>query len=280
MDKESKNLIDEWLSDRPNKTKRVWRWIKAIYFDRRNRNIRLISIIHWLLKAAVASSAPVLAYIYGTIEIILAIFISSVLFTVNTIISILDRITKDDTEEKSDSTSEIILRFGDLLSTLNHESTPRKNKDNAIASALGIIEAHARKITKSKKGEIGVSLVLYEKDGTQMTVRHRNPGNTRPIGRVFDSGKVLGHFACQMGDVPRVVFDLKEFGSHLFQSPTQSVVNYRTILIVPISKRTRGNGIIGFVSVDCKRPFAFYGHRAKELLVVCEPVFNHVRNVI
>lgn len=169
------------------------------------------------------------------------------------------------------------VRIGDLITSVKSSATLSVNRDATVTSALGVIEAYARQITKSPKTDISVSLALYDGNGTtSMKIRHRNPGNERPTGRKLKNlEKVMGHIACQSGPEPRVVADLKAFGGDAFFSPTQSACTYRSIVILPIT--ARGNGKVkGFVSIDCVRPHAFHGKIADQLVVTIEPLINHI----
>lgn len=173
------------------------------------------------------------------------------------------------------------VHVGDLVDSIKSDATPPAERDRTIVAALGIIEAFARRATRSRRKEVSVSLALYEGSGmAQMSIRHRNPGNERPIGRPLrELESVLGHRACRAGVNPRVVSDLKRFGKKGFRSPTHSSCDYRSILIVPMTSTERGN-VKGFLSIDCATPHAFHGSVAEKLLVDCEPLIDHIRHQI
>jgi hypothetical protein len=151
-----------------------------------------------------------------------------------------------------------------------------------MGACLGIIENFVLPVTGSRRGEISVTLLVYE--GTsraKMRVRSRNPGNKRPINREVPSKSLLGHHACSSGSAPRVVNHIGHFGKDFAKSPTQTKLTYKSILIIPIECHTSEGTIIkGYVSVDAARPYAFYGNRANVIVVMCEPIINQLQQLI
>jgi hypothetical protein len=154
--------------------------------------------------------------------------------------------------------------------------------DDSIPATLGIIEIVARRITKANKGDISVSLAMYNGNSSdELKIRHRNPGNERPIGKRFSGRYVLGHHACQAGGDPRVVHNLRAFGKLGMKSPTQSNANYRSIYIIPICrKHNETSTICGFISIDSTRAYAFYANRANTIIIVCEPFIQHIQDLL
>lgn len=179
----------------------------------------------------------------------------------------------------------LTIRFGEILSALPPPPKTGRDKTDSITAALGIIEAIACQVTRSPKGDVAVSLARYVGSSeNEMEIRWRNPGNERPRKK-FPVEKVLGHHACKSPEAPpRVVHDLKEMGIFGRFSPTQSSVDYRSILIMPIARSDAAElpaaKIVGFVSIDSKRPYAFYGNRADEIIVACETLTNHIRQMV
>lgn len=280
-DREFRRLIDAWLKDSPGRTLKAWRAGRALYHNKVPREFRPYGLAHWVTKTSLASSAPAVAYFYGSITAAVAAVAAAAIFGGHSLVGLFDRLSKDKATGVPDSHPEILVRFGDLLTALRANSTAAPDRDDAIRACLGILEIFARHTTKSKKGDVAVSLVLYLGSGTsRMRIKHRNPGNDRPVNREFVSWKVVGHHACAAGEFPRVVHDIRRFGRAGASSPTQSTVNYRSIFIIPVKSRRNGNRICGFVSIDCSRPYAFYGNRANVIIVTCEPVINHIQDLI
>ena len=275
--------ISEWLSGNVAWYMRIYDAIKGIYNNKIPREFRILGIGHWISKTFLASSAPCVAYyFYASISGWTAMVASAAIFIGHSIVGMLDRGSKEKKKGMPVGDSEILIRFGDLLAALRANSTAAPNKDDAIRACLGILEIFARQITKSNKGDVSVSLVQYIGNSrSKMRIKYRNPGNERPVNREFDCRHLAGHYACQAGIAPRVVNDIRQFGRAGRTSPTQSTVNYRSIFIIPIAPRKAdGNHVSGFVSIDCSRPYAFYGNRDNIITVTCEPVISHIRDLI
>ncbi|MBT1155718.1 hypothetical protein J1C56_08950 [Aminobacter anthyllidis] len=273
--------VDLWLSEDFNVWQRFGRNALGLYHNKLPREFRLVGLTHWLSRTALASSAPGLAYFYGSIPGWTAIVAGGGFFLAHSLVGVLDKLSKAKSSDDNDVQSEMIIRVGDLLSSLKSRIAKSSDKDDAIRACLGIIENYARTVTKSKKGDLSVSLVLFSGNSTtRMKVRHRNPGNNRPTNREFDGRSLLGFHACGSGPAPRVVQDLKWFGKPALVSPTQQKVGYRSILIVPVQSSGTAGAIRGFVSIDCARPYAFYGNRSNVIMVTCEPVFSHINELI
>lgn len=274
--------IERWILDRPNKAQRFWRWSRSYYFNKLPRQFRPLGVAHWASKTSVASSAPFLAYFYGSIAGWMAFAGSAAIFGGHSLVSLLDRASRDKRSPTGDASTEIIIRLGELLGAVKPRSTPAGQRDDAIRSALGIIEVFARQVTGCEKGELSVAIALYTGESShRMCIKHRNPGNTRPMGRKFDGGGVLGHHACKAGSQPRVVHDIRGLGKELQRSPTQSEVGYRSFLILPlVVTRSEGQRIGGFLSIDSTRPYSFFGKRAKVVVVNCQPVIEHIQDLI
>jgi hypothetical protein len=272
---------DRWLRDDYSWRQRLWRASKGLYYNKLPERYRPISILHWTFKTAITSSGPAVALYYGTINAAAAAVVTGALFIGHAIISILERTSKAREASQDDNHTESMVRFGDLLTAYKVNSVARENIDAAITACLGIVEVFSRDITKSKKGDIAVSLVLYKgSSATQMKIRHRNPGNTRPINREFDGNNYFGHHVCQSGSAPRVVHDIEEFGGDAAKSPTQSMLNYRSIFFIPIVDKDDPTKVRGFMSIDSKRPYAFFGNRSNVIVVTCEPVVSRLKQMI
>lgn len=269
-----------WLTeDEPGIIGKSW---NGFLFFRHNKFLRDFSIgrlLSWLSRLAISTSGPAIThFIFKKITLAEAAIASGVIFVLFTINSLLEQWLKRKSSVVDAASAETWVRIGDLITSVKSSATPAHERDGSITATLGVIEGYARTVTRSPKGEISVSLALYDGESTtKMKIKHRNPGNERPIGRPLrDLNKVLGHIACQSGPGARVVNDLKDFGKEAMFSPTQSSRNYRSLLLIPITS-SRTQKIKGFISIDCARPYAFYRNRAKQLVVTCEPLIDHIQ---
>jgi hypothetical protein len=282
VDRRFENSVIRWLKDEYPWYRRWWRAAAGIFYNRVPRRFRLLPAIHWLSRHLLAAAAPFVALYYGSIGLATAYTAAAGLFGLNLAVGFLG-LAADSKPAEDDSQSEAMIRFGDLLGAMKQGAVPAGRRSDAIRACLGILEIHARRITKAAKGEIAVSLVQYVGSSSRkMRILHRNPGNTRSVdGREFDVSKLLGHHACGAGSNYRVVHDLGHFGSSL-PSPTQSRVDYRSIFFVPLDVAigTGGTKMKGFVSIDCRRPYAFYGNRGNEIAVTCAPIVEQLKALL
>jgi len=128
-----------------------------------------------------------------------------------------------------------------------------------------------------------VSIALYEGEisDARMKIRHRNPGNTRPTGKVFDATGILGHHACEYGGGPKIVHNINRMHKGFRKSPTDSDLVYKSFLILPLEKQVGSTSRIGgFLSIDSARPYTFYGKRGRTLVVNCEPIVEHIQELL
>lgn len=274
--------VQRWLEDDPHHIERIYNWLRRKIFQRRPKGIRILAILHWIIKFLIYGSAPFLAhFVYDRITLLQAAAATALLFVLHALSSALNEWSKSKKGTSDLAESEMWVRVGDLVNSVKSDATPPPDRDASVEAALGIIEGYARLVTRSRKGEISVSLAIYEgSSSTNMKIKHRNPGNTRPRGRrLRDLDTVLGHRACQAGDEPRIVADLKRFGREGFRSPTQSQCAYRALCLIPVKSVRTGNSK-GFLSIDCVTPHAFDGTVAKKLLVTCEPLIDHISHQI
>jgi hypothetical protein len=271
------------LEDKPGRGRRAVRFFKAYYHNRWPRRFRPLGILHWGSRTAMASSAPAVAYaFYDSITLVTAGAASAAIFVGHSMVSMFDAASKEKKSPVSDAGTETIIRLGELLGAAKPKSREDGIRNDAIRSALGVIEIFARQITGCEKNELSVSIALYTgSSDQQMTIRHRNPGNTRPINRKFDGRTALGHHACRAGRQPRVVHDLKGLSKGLQKSPTQSSASYRSFLLVPLVITKGGVETIGgYLSIDSDRPYCFYGRRASIIVVNIEPIVEHIQNLL
>lgn len=263
-----------WLDDDLTRTERWRRAAKGIFHNRVPRKFRFWAVVHWFCRNALAASGPAVAFYYGSVTRNTAYIAALALFLASAVVWFFGLLA--DRKSQPDET-EALVRFGDLLSALKTTSATNANRGDAIKACLGILQIFGRRIAKTEKEDLAVSLIVYEGNSTsKMMIRHRNPGSTRPVNRQIDAVSVLGHHACQKDGAPRVLHDTKDFKGTL-RSPTQSKVDYRSILVIPISVTSQnGVRVKGFVSIDCRRPYAFYGNRSDEIVVTCQPIIDQL----
>lgn len=275
-----KYKVDRWLAEEePNifvkASDLFWFW----FYNKSLFEFSFWKFIGWLGRFAATASTPAITYyVYKRITFTEAAIAAGVLFALFSINSVVEQWLKRKTSVVDAASAETWIRVGDLITSVKSSATPVAERDGSFTATLGVIEGYARVVTKSPKSQISVSLALYDGNSTtHMKIKHRNPGNERPIGRPLKNlDRVLGHIACQFGLGARVVNDLNYFGRDAMFSPTQSSRNYRSLLLIPITSNRSGK-VKGFVSVDCARPYAFYGNRAKRLVVTCEPLIEHIQ---
>lgn len=272
-----------WLQDEASAVRSVLRAAKGVFYNKAPQRFRFFGALHWTAKTGLAASAPVFGWYYGSIKTISTVVIATIAIAgANSIIAIFDTMSREKAAAPSEGQTDIINRFGELLSAHRaKKSIAATDKDDAIRACLGIVEIFSRQTTKSKNGDVSVSLVLYQgKSRTKLTIRHRNPGNVRPTGREINAAGLLGHYVCEFGTLPQVLHDTKEL-AHRVASPTQSKAEYRSIFFYPLEVASgEGKFVKGFISIDCKKPYAFYGNRANDIVVTCEPVLSHIKELI
>lgn len=272
--------IRRWLDEDLGRFGWFRQKVGAVWHNKIPKRFRLFGLTHGLLKSVLIVSAPAASFFYGAVSLASAAWVGGALLGLNAASAIADGLSK--VKASSDYQSEALIRFGDLLTTLKRDAVKGQERDMAISACLGIIENSCLPLTKSRKGDISVTLILYQgASTTKLRVSKRNPGNERPTNREIDAERLLGHYACQHSATPRVVSDLQLFGKTFSVSPTQNRVNYRSILIVPLEAPRRGESAIrGFVSIDHKRPYAFHGNLANVIVVTCEPIINQLRELL
>lgn len=275
--------VNKWINDNPNILRRSARAYLSFYHNTLPREFRIFGALHVTTKTAMASSAPALAYfVYESITAWMAMFASMGVFVGHFLVGVLNRVSKENRSSRSSDQTESIVRVGDLLRMCAPISTAQANRDDMVRSALGIVENFTRQVTNSRKGEISVSIALYNGSGTgRMSIRHRNPGNTRPIGRSFRTEGVLGHHACQHGAGPKIVHNIKRMNKIFRKSPTNSDVVYKSFLLFPLTLEKQGTATVGgFLSIDSTRPYTFHGSRGNVLVVNCEPIVEHIQKLL
>lgn len=277
----SKKILRRWLEDDHSWYWRRWMKAGAFWYNKVPRQFRFWGLTHLLSRAVLIVSAPLTAVYYDSITLVQAGVVGGGLIILNVFTSVADRMSKAGASSPS-FTAEGFLRIGDLLTAYKVNSIKAADRDAAIESCLGIIENIAIPETKSQRGDVSVNLITYVGNSTtQMKVRHRNPGNTRPKNRQFPTDAVLGHYVCQRGNAPLTINNIKHFGKDFAASPTQNSYAYRSILLIPMLCNTpQGQVAKGFVSVDCTRPYAFYGNRANSIAVTSKPVLALLREML
>ena len=276
----ARRRFEKWLDDDYNWFERRAQGLLAIFHNKFPRRFRPFPALHWTWKTALACSAPYLAALYGTIAWSLAATAAGVLFLGNVVTEFLARMAEP--ARTSSHETSTVIRLGDVLSALRKRAPAEKeNVDMAIGACLGIIENFCRAITKADTGEISVTLLTYSKDKTHLLVYKRDPGNKRPIGREVDAKAFIGHYVCERGMTSHAVHDNRRFPKEMKQSPTQTATNYRSLFIVPLDNGRQVRGRVeGFISIDCSRPYSFYGNRSRMIIVTCQPNFDQVAGLL
>lgn len=282
--KSFEQAADDWLSGKRSLWGKISRPVKSLYFNKAPQRLRFFGFLHWGAKTGLAASPPVFAWYYGTIQTVGVVLIATAAIAgLHSVVGLLDALSKEKSSSTSDNQSDVIVRFGDLLAAHRQKGNLAVDaKDDAIRACLGILEIFTRQTTKSKKGDVSVSVVLYQGSSkSNLNIRHRNPGNERPTGRDIKADGLLGHRVCEYGELPQVLDDVRELGKRKVSSPTQSKMEYRSIFFYPLEiDGKEGKFIKGFISIDCKKPYAFYGNRSNDIVVTCEPVLNHIKELI
>lgn len=272
--------VEKWTSGQQSFVQKLIGKVAFIRHNKLPRNFRLFAILHWIAKFGPMVAAPSISYlVYDKITGVQAGLAIGVLFAIYLVTSYFDGRSSARKNAVQQASTEAWVRVGDLINSVKSSATPADKRDVSITASLGVIEAYARQATKSVKGEISVSLALYSNsEKTKMTIRHRNPGNERPVDRELKNlERVLGHIACRTGPEPRVVADLKKFGGDAYFSPTQSACNYRSMLLMPVVG-AKTDQVVGFISVDCSRPHAFHDKIASQIVVTTEPMVAHIED--
>lgn len=277
----SKELLRRWLEDDHRWFFRWWMKAGAIWYNKVPKRLRLSWLIHVIARGAMIASAPAIALFYGSITATQATVVSGGLIVLNLVTTLADRLSKQKVTPP-DFATDGLVRVGDLLSAYKSNAIKADERGGAIEACLGIIESIALPVTKSQKGEVAVTLILYQGTGAgKMRVRHRNPGNTRPKGRDVDTERILGHHVCQRGNTPLTINNIKHFGPDFSQSPTQTKYDYKSILLIPVVCDTpKGQMTKGFVSIDCNHPYAFYGNRANSIAVMAKPIMSQLQEML
>ncbi len=238
---------------------------------------------HYLTRTGMAASAPAVAYFTGgPVTGLVAGVAFGAIFVGHSVVSFFG--AKSERASKGNAgLGVMMIRLGDLLAATKVKSTTESEKLEAVRALLGVIELFALEITGLRKGEIAVSVARYKgHSSVEMKLVCRNPGNdTRPVNRSFNATNKLGHRACKAGHKARIVNDLRGFGPMAMESPTQSKVSYRSIVLFPLVGVRDGNDfLVGFLSIDATRPYAFYGNRGNDVVVHCQPIVNHIQAIL
>lgn len=255
--------------------------LEAFWYNKVPRRFRIWGLVHLLARTLLIASAPMIALFYGSVTPTQAVIVGVGLIGLNVFTTLADRLSKQKAIPP-DFVTDGLVRVGDLLEAYKPNSIKTNEKERAIEACLGIMESVALPVAKCQKGEISVTLILYNGSSvSKMRIRQRNPGNTRPKGREIDTERLLGHYVCQEGDAPMTVNHIAHFGKEFGKSPTQTSYAYKSILILPIRCDTPDDvKAKGFVSIDCDHPYAFYGNRANSIAVMSKPIINQLREMI
>lgn len=265
--------VEDWLKGRKSRWGRFLRQAQGIWHSRISRYPNRYWFLKILADAFLVSAAPLIAWAVYNVITGLQAGVASLVLLVLKWLSWLFGVLSSRKVGASPADAEMVVRIGDLLTALGEMPEDPRQKDDVIRACLGIMEVFSRYITRSAKGAISVSLVLYETgDPQKMRIRHRNPGNERPVGRVVSAERMLGDRICKFDAKPRVLDDTRLLK---LESPTQSDITYRSIFFYPLVA-DGDQAIGGFISIDAAKPFAFYGNRAKDIVVTCEPIVSRI----
>jgi hypothetical protein len=283
MQRQSAKISEEelrrWLSDDFPRHYRFRLRVGAFIHNQVPKEFRLWPMTHWLFKTALACSAPVVSALYGILEWFLALITAGGLFIANSLVGVLAKISEAKPGAASDTNE--IVRVGDLVNAVSKSRIAKQaDRDAALEACLGLIQHYAMRTSKSKAEEISVTLMLYVGSSmSKLRITKRNPGNHRPQNREVDGEGLFGHHACRAGDAPQVLHNLDHYPSAKI-SPTQQTVPYKTLFIIPLQSTKDDSRMCGFVSIDCVRPYAFFGNRATSLFVTCEPIIALIRGIV
>lgn len=276
--------VARWLSGKPSRVARLKNRLLATWFRASIPKPTPAGIWHWLIRIAIVASPPALLFlVYDRATAAQAFWALVYLVVLQVAADVIGGWRDSKKKRQNLITEELWVRIGDLIASIDSTATPVHFKDESVTACLGIIEGYARQVTRSKHGDVSVSLVLYDDgDRAQMTIKHRNPGNTRPKPRLITQlDRIFGHLACEAGPAPQRINDIYFFGRNQVISPTQSTISYRSIFIVPIQDDNGEDGPIrGFLSIDSRQPYAFYGDRGDKILITCLPLIDHIRQQI
>ena len=286
LNDQNSEYIARWLSKSPTRGRRLYLWLQAnrykISYRISNVPIGALATL-WLGRCGLAVAGPAGAYLYGTATFAAASALSAVIILLYAMTSFIGHYLSQSAGGDSEPISDAVTRASEILSRLDGQNVPAEGRSRSIDSCLGLIQAYVRHLIDGDKNEVSVALVKYtDAEKTQLCVTNRNPGNPRPIRDTpFDGSRVLGHHAARSGRGHRVVPDLRRFPAEFRGSPTHKSVNYRSFYIIPMMKQTEsGTEVLGFLSIDSPRPYAFYGNRANLIAVECGAIVNHIRELM
>lgn len=275
------SLVSDWLTGSVAEKRRRRDKFWSFYYYKLPYFFKPVNFLQNVFKLLQIASGPLIAaYFYKTLGVPQALYASVVLVSLYLALSVLKWWKERRSNGSGVGDRIVFLRISELVQSVQSAATLSRNKPDSIRSCLGIIEACARNIAKSKEGDVSVSLVMYKGSSTnKMEIRYRNHGSSRKTPHTInDLSVVLGHYLCQSEKRVRIVNDLKAFGADFFVSPSGSEAKYRSVCFFRIddmqTDRPRG-----FVSVDCTTPYAFAGRRGKNLIIDCEAMIDHIQHI-
>lgn len=189
----------------------------------------------------------------------------------------------DDLSKLLDRAAEVMRDMKIRVNTSGSVENHRRH-ERAITATLSIIEDYILHMIAGRKGEVTVTFAVYRSlEEGRIEILCRNRGSDRPCGEIVADKGMLAHRACQRGVEPRTVNDIHHFGEEARISPTSSSVSYRSFLILPLFEPDETNPKpYAFITIDCKKPYAFYGKRARyirarNMVPTLEPYLIHVQ---
>ncbi|RHZ95160.1 hypothetical protein D1114_10130 [Cereibacter sphaeroides] len=275
-----------WLVEVPTRRRRLFHWLQANRHKSRYKfgqtPLRAVALIYGS-RLLLVVSAPMSSAFYGSATYTKAGIVAFIILVAYWAANFLGRFWTTSKSGEEDAMSLAIVRAGDLLSRIDGRSLPDDCKVRSIGSCLGLIEAFVRHLIEGGKGEVSVALAVYTAgSSSQLRIIARNPGNERAVNdKPFDGDLVIGHYVARACNDPRPVYDLKQFPKKFHHSPTRSKVTYRSFMIFPLAVKDGDiRKVVGFISIDSPRPYAFYGNRADRITVACEAVVDHVLHLL
>lgn len=272
-----------WLDGEVGGLRRLSNWFWPKYHNAPSFSFRWSALPNLGIQLALTASAPVIAYhTSGSLEPQQAVVIFALILSVLLACKAVDAWYRKKADRISGPLQTIWVRVGDLLNSVKSSATRKADQDSSIEASLAIAVSIAAEVSHTKLDNVAASLVLYSGTGYgKMRVAHRDRGSKRPAKRaVQDLETLLGHHACQHeAGAPRVIGDLRRFGSLGFKSPTQQRAQYRSIFFQPVVS-SKSQELRGFISVDCTLPYAFHGTRADDIAALLEPIKAHIEDMI
>lgn len=274
--------VQNWLNT-DAQPRRIWfeghyaRFVQLRHADRQH--------VGWLrhsLTTAVQSFGVLAAGYFGPMEIRHAWVITFSIWFVRLVDLGLQIVPSLRKSAHFDEIDTAMTRVAELLretQPVTHSDRQRQNTRNqhSIAALLSLIEAHVRHLVNVPTGKITVTFARYTDSSRKLDIALRNRGSLRAMKHINADNFILGHRVCQTTTEVRTVHDLRHFPDTYRRSPTGNEAKYLSFMIFPVRERHPADGpCVGFLSIDCEIPYAFYGKRAKLIVATVGPILNQI----